>query len=317
MAKARALDALDRVMQGKPGRPGKETLNNVKGFPAGNSESAALRRLRKERRDLHAQVLAGEKSAHAAMVEAGFRRKTVTVALEQSTASRWVSIGENYPELFRNAQHFSADWPAFYDFTCLDADTKTALLEGPEKISRRTIAAAARERQGTRTDLGNIPARMPESSVWKGDARIAADANAARSEKAKAGKVGRAAAKQTAEFSGCTDSAPTKPAEDGTLASGCTDSAPTGSTHAICLRTSLRRENVRHIRETGRLIARLPKSKGGRKTHDTDVVRFLTDTGLERRTAERWQALATRITDTVFDETIEAIKAPVPSLTMG
>lgn len=98
----------------------------------------------------------------------------------------------------------------------------------------------AKRKEATQIKDGNIPARMPESSVWKGDAR-----------------------------------------------------------------------------ETGRLIARLPKSKGGRKTHDTDVVRFLTDTGLERRTAERWQALATRITDTVFDETIEAIKAPVPSLTMG
>lgn len=69
---------------------------------------------------------------------------------------------------------------------------------------------------------------------------------------------------------------------------------------------------VRHVRETGRLIAQLPK-RGGKRTDrqpgDTDVARFLADTGLERRTAERWQSLATRITDLTFDETIEAIKA--------
>lgn len=43
--------------------------------PTGTSVDAALRRLRKDRADLHARVLAGEISAHAAMVEAGFRKR--------------------------------------------------------------------------------------------------------------------------------------------------------------------------------------------------------------------------------------------------
>lgn len=73
-----ALDAIDRATQSKPGRP-PETQNNVpnKG-PEGNTSAKALRRLRKDRPDLHARVLAKELSPHAAMVEAGFRRRTWT-----------------------------------------------------------------------------------------------------------------------------------------------------------------------------------------------------------------------------------------------
>jgi hypothetical protein len=41
------------------------------------SEARAHRRLRKDRPDLHEQVLNGEKTAHAAMVEAGFRKPYV------------------------------------------------------------------------------------------------------------------------------------------------------------------------------------------------------------------------------------------------
>jgi hypothetical protein len=46
----------------------------IKLYPDGTSEHYALRRLRKDRPDVHARVLAGEISAHAGMVEAGFRR---------------------------------------------------------------------------------------------------------------------------------------------------------------------------------------------------------------------------------------------------
>ena len=55
--------------------------------PSGTSESAALRRLRKDRPDLHAQVLSGEVSAHAASVEAGFRPKRFTVPNANNPAS--------------------------------------------------------------------------------------------------------------------------------------------------------------------------------------------------------------------------------------
>lgn len=69
---------------------------------------------------------------------------------------------------------------------------------------------------------------------------------------------------------------------------------------------------IRHVRETGRLIAEVPRKPGKRtdvQPADTDVRRFIATTGIEDRTARRWQSLFTYITDQAFDETIEAIKA--------
>jgi len=74
-----ALDLLDRASQNQAGRP-KETLDNVQGFPSGNRSDTALRRLRKDRPDLHAAVLDGALSPHAAMVRAGFRPPGITPA---------------------------------------------------------------------------------------------------------------------------------------------------------------------------------------------------------------------------------------------
>jgi hypothetical protein len=41
----------------------------------GTSRQAGLRRLREQRPDLHQEVLAGKKSVHRAMIEAGFRKE--------------------------------------------------------------------------------------------------------------------------------------------------------------------------------------------------------------------------------------------------
>ena len=65
-----AVDLLDQALQ----RPSSiHAHNNVQGTeaPVGNSQAAALRRLRKDAPELHAEVLAGNLSAHAAMVKAG------------------------------------------------------------------------------------------------------------------------------------------------------------------------------------------------------------------------------------------------------
>jgi hypothetical protein len=43
--------------------------------PSGNSAAAALRRLERYRPDILNRVLAGEMSAHAGMIEAGFRKR--------------------------------------------------------------------------------------------------------------------------------------------------------------------------------------------------------------------------------------------------
>jgi hypothetical protein len=54
----------------------------------GTSREEALRRLAKDRPDLHARVMAGELSAHAAAIEAGFRAKTVTIPAAELAALR-------------------------------------------------------------------------------------------------------------------------------------------------------------------------------------------------------------------------------------
>lgn len=122
-----ARDAIAREVQREPGRPTvgdapmtstertrrerakegsvkqierwDETLYNVQGFvpldapevqvepPTGNTVERALLRLSAQRPDLHAEVLAGAKSAHAACVEAGFRRRTITVPLDVERAA--------------------------------------------------------------------------------------------------------------------------------------------------------------------------------------------------------------------------------------
>lgn len=91
-----ARDAIDDQLQ-KEGRPGHRTDlgNNVPKVkrPEGNSEAKALRRLRKDRPDLHARVLAGELKANTAMVEAGFRHKTFTVRADSpQSAARTLRI---------------------------------------------------------------------------------------------------------------------------------------------------------------------------------------------------------------------------------
>ena len=92
-----ALDALDQALQVTSGAPvgnqnasnDKTTVDNIHSCsdrPSGTSESAALRRLRKDRPDLHAKVLDGELSAHAAAVQAGFRPTTFTVRADNPTS---------------------------------------------------------------------------------------------------------------------------------------------------------------------------------------------------------------------------------------
>ncbi|MFF5056160.1 hypothetical protein ACFY1S_23560 [Micromonospora sp. NPDC000663] len=91
-ADVEALDMLDRTLQAasQPGRRN-DLVNNVDEVPRprGTSKENALRRLRKDAPDLHAEVLAGTLSSHAAMVKAGFtaRRFTVEVRTPETMAA--------------------------------------------------------------------------------------------------------------------------------------------------------------------------------------------------------------------------------------
>lgn len=78
-----ALDLLDQALSSRQGER-TDLVSNVHKVdrPAGNASAAALRKLRKHRPDLHALVLAGKLSPHAAMVQAGFRVKTATIPID-------------------------------------------------------------------------------------------------------------------------------------------------------------------------------------------------------------------------------------------
>jgi hypothetical protein len=96
--RARTLDLLDAVTQESHGGDrhsesfklhniqlegeGNEGEANERKAPSGTSREAGLRRLRKDRPDLHAEVLAGALSTHAAMVQAGFWRKKITIPVD-------------------------------------------------------------------------------------------------------------------------------------------------------------------------------------------------------------------------------------------
>lgn len=82
-----ALDLFDQATKGRSGFRSDlvDNINEV-GRPDGTSREAGLRRLRKDAPALHAEVLAGRLTAHAAMVQAGFRRKTVSVPVDRPDA---------------------------------------------------------------------------------------------------------------------------------------------------------------------------------------------------------------------------------------
>jgi hypothetical protein len=82
--KAQAIDAEQRANQRAPGSHGRgrpldvyngESSVHIYKRPSGNSTAAVLRRLEKDRPDIHARVLSGEISGYAGMVEAGFRKR--------------------------------------------------------------------------------------------------------------------------------------------------------------------------------------------------------------------------------------------------
>jgi hypothetical protein len=67
-----ACDLLDRELKRPVGY--NLPVDNINSRPDGTSRARALRRLRKDRPDIHERVIAGELSPHAGMVEAGFRK---------------------------------------------------------------------------------------------------------------------------------------------------------------------------------------------------------------------------------------------------
>ena len=81
-----AVDLLDRALQ-NPAHVHSPDVDIVHVRPDGNSRDRALRKLRADAPNLHAEVLAGRLSAHAAMVKAGFRPKTATIRLDNAASA--------------------------------------------------------------------------------------------------------------------------------------------------------------------------------------------------------------------------------------
>lgn len=85
-----ALNLLTKATTGKPGDNQYTVVNdnvmNHDNAEQGNSATYALRKLRTDAPALHRLVIAGELSPHAAMVEAGFRRKTVSIPVDDVRA---------------------------------------------------------------------------------------------------------------------------------------------------------------------------------------------------------------------------------------
>ncbi|MEU2075455.1 hypothetical protein [Streptomyces sp. NPDC013489] len=81
------LDLLDRALQ-RPSHVHRDDdqgdVDNIHIRPSGTSKEAGLRRLRKDRPDLHADVLAGRLSTHSAMVKAGFRKRKISVPVSSA-----------------------------------------------------------------------------------------------------------------------------------------------------------------------------------------------------------------------------------------
>lgn len=98
-----ALDLLDRATANAVGT-NQHDNNIIDHAPQGTSKQRALRTLRDRDPALHARVLAGELSPHAAMVEAGFRKPTMTVPANVEALARVLRrrlSGDDLAELLR------------------------------------------------------------------------------------------------------------------------------------------------------------------------------------------------------------------------
>ena len=98
---ARAV--LEEAFQRPEGQAGHSTVYNIHSRPAGTSQASALRKLRRNRPDLHARVVAGELSANAAAVEAGWRQRKAQVRLDDPEAAVKVLLKHYSAEDLRRA----------------------------------------------------------------------------------------------------------------------------------------------------------------------------------------------------------------------
>lgn len=103
-----ALTLLSEAVTEGPGKRAKaeakeDIHNNIMNITPqavqGTSRSYTLRKLRKDAPELHAKVIAGDISPNAAMIEAGFRRKMVSIPTDPTGAANAIIRNFNYDDL--------------------------------------------------------------------------------------------------------------------------------------------------------------------------------------------------------------------------
>lgn len=83
----KAREALQGVLKSKRGR-GNKRNNNITDISTGTSQGYTLERLHRESPELYEQVCAGEMSANAAAIQAGFRKRMLSIPAEPAGAAR-------------------------------------------------------------------------------------------------------------------------------------------------------------------------------------------------------------------------------------
>lgn len=107
-----AIELLDRALEHKPGERNDlyDNIKEVEPAPVGTSSQQAIRKLRKARPDLLEKVKAKELSPHAAMIQAGFRVRSITIPDSPKDAARRLARsfkGERLLELIAELQAFA------------------------------------------------------------------------------------------------------------------------------------------------------------------------------------------------------------------
>lgn len=114
----------------------------------------ALRRLRKDAPELHQRVLSGDLSPHAAMVEAGFRKKTITVPAEVEQAAEALKRHFTDAELHCIARLISPSMP-ISDTTTYPLDIFFRSPDKPaEKPQKRFVKPTLEEVTAYMTEIG-------------------------------------------------------------------------------------------------------------------------------------------------------------------
>jgi hypothetical protein len=115
-------DFLAAAKRGKVGRPPKaqgqtdsrgkvnENVQNMHDYRSTGKTDYAYNRLRDDAPELHARVISGELSPHAAMIEAGFRPRKVSINMDNAESAYKTITGHMKPDVLRELIDLLNNW---------------------------------------------------------------------------------------------------------------------------------------------------------------------------------------------------------------